>query len=359
MKKKLLISESVYQKRWKRFKSIKRAYYSLIILLSIYIFSLLSPYLFIGNKAVVVKYNNEFVFPIFKFYSEKYFNQSKNDFAEANYRKLQETLKNDSDANTWAIIPVYPYSPIEILLSEIDGNVPSEPDLTHFFGTDQDGRDVLARIFYAFPMSITYAFILTILSYIIGITTGALFGYLGGLFDLIGQRLMDILSAIPGLYMIMILKSFLKPKTPFDSIFLLICLNLIFAWMGISYYVRGEFYKERSKDYVAASIAMGATTRRVLFKHIFPNSLTPVITSFPFSLIGAIDGLVALDYLGFGLNPPTPSWGETLAQGQSNISNWWLIASPAGATFLTLLIITFIGEGIREAFDPKEFSRLR
>ena len=258
------------------------------------------------------------------------------------------------------INPIYPYHPNEILLGEIKGNVPSPPDSNHILGTDVNGRDVFSRVFHAFGYSMTYALLLTILSYTIGIIMGGLFGYFGGLFDLFGQRLMEIFNAIPFLYAIMILNSFIRPKTVFGSLTLLLILNILLgSWMGISYYMRGEFLEKEEKIMSQLLFSMGARTSRIILKHIFPNSINPVITFLPFNIMGNISSITTLDYLGFGLSPPAASWGELLSEGQRYIVNWWLIASPTGALFITLILITFVGEGIREAFDPREYSRLR
>jgi microcin C transport system permease protein len=179
-------------------------------------------------------------------------------------------------------------------------------------------------------------------------------GFFGGKVDLFAQRIIEIWSSLPMLFVIIIMSSIIRP-----SFFLLIFIYTMVNWIFLTYYMRAEFYREKAKDYVSAAISMGQRNRTIIFKHILPNSLVPVITYFPFSVVGGISMLVGLDYLGFGLPPPTPSWGQMLDVGLQNVSKWWMVFSPVTAQFLTLLAIVFIGEGVREAFDPKVYSRLR
>ena len=347
-------SVSVFRRRWRRFKRIKRGYISLWVVLGCYLISFLAPVL-VNDRAIAVYYEGRLLLPLVgRFYDTAYFGQE--GYGQADYRLLKETLK-DSGAG-WVLMPPYPYSPTEHMLDELSSQgktAPSPPDRRHWLGTDNRGRDVFSRLVYGFNISITFAVVVTFFSYIIGIAIGACLGYFGGVVDIFGQRLIEIFSGIPFLYTIMLLASFLRPSFGL----LAIALVVLGGWIGQTYYIRGEFYRERRKDYVSAAVAMGASDRRVMFRHILPNALTPVITFAPFAIIGYIFSLVSLDYLGFGLPPPTPSWGELLNQGKEDITNWWLISSPLAAIFLTLLAITFIGEGLREAFDPKVHSRLR
>jgi len=192
------------------------------------------------------------------------------------------------------------------------------------------------------------------LNYLIGVIIGASMGYFGGKFDLFFQRLIEVWSSLPMLFVIIIISSILMP-----SFFLLIFIYTIVNWIGMTYLMWAEFYREKAKDYVAAALSMGQSNFKVMFKHILPNSLVPIITYFPFSVVGGVLALVGLDYLGFGLPPPTPSWGQMLDVGLQNITKWWMVFAPVSAEFLTLLMVVFIGEGVREAFDPKVYSRLR
>ena len=358
-------SLSITQKRIKKFKSIKRGYYSFIILISFYALSFLNP-IIVNNKALIVKYNNEYYFPAFKdlvddFIPIKYYQGT--DFGqtevfgnplqgEPHYRQLKKQFNN---TDNWLIMPLYPYSPIENLLSELKSEPPTEPDKFNFFGTDNRGRDVFARLIYGFQISMSFALLVTTLSYIIGIILGATLGFFGGKIDIYGQRIIEIFMAMPFLFLMMILVSFTQPS----FILLGSMLVILSGWISITFYIRSEFYREKSKDYVAAAVSMGASNFQVMFKHILPNALTPIITFAPFAIIGYISSLVSLDFLGFGLAPPTPSWGELIKQGTQDIRYWWLIVSPLTAMAFTLFAITFIGEAIREAFDPKVYSRLR
>ncbi len=348
-------SESLNHKRWRKFKSLKRGYYSFILITTLYILSLFLP-LFINSKALVVQYEGEYYFPAFSevipwvstYYDGELFGQDIP--GAANFRQLQ---KNWEDSDNWLIMPIYPYNPFEDITNN-ENKMYEPPSTTHWLGTDNTGRDVLARMCYAFNISISFAFVLTIVNYIIGISIGGAMGYFGGKFDLFFQRFIEIWSSLPFLFVVIIISSIIIP-----SFGLLIFIFTMVNWIFLTYYMRAEFYREKSKDYVSASISMGQSNSKIIFKHILPNSLVPVITYFPFSVVGGIAMLVGLDYLGFGLPPPTPSWGQMLDIGLQDISKWWMVFSPITAQFLTLLLVVFIGEAIREAFDPKVYSRLR
>tara|TARA_B100001287_G_scaffold175027_1_gene147529 strand:+ start:947 stop:2122 length:1176 start_codon:yes stop_codon:yes gene_type:complete len=386
------LSESILQKRINRFKSIKRGYYSLIILISLYVLSICAPIIF-NSKAIMVKYNDEYYFPLFNsIFSNKNIEakdlgqfqiKGKKKYGQPHYRLLKKQYQKEDKGN-WVIMPLYPYDPYEEVISEkdeqftdVNGNGvwdPSEnfidengngiadkykytnfPSSQHLLGTDNQGRDVLSRLIYGFNISITFAIVCCFLSYIIGIIIGGTLGYFGGKVDLFGLRIIEIYGSIPFLFMLMILATFIKP-----NVYILASMYVFLTgWIGITWYVRGEFLREKSKDYVSAAVSMGQSHWNVMFRHILPNSLTPVITFAPFAIIGYISALVSLDYLGFGLQPPTPSWGELMAQGRTNLQYWHLIVSPLFSIGATLFLITFIGEAIREAFDPKVHSRLR
>jgi microcin C transport system permease protein len=225
---------------------------------------------------------------------------------------------------------------------------------------------VFVRLAYGFNISMTFAIIVTVLGEGLGIVIGALLGYFGGKLDMFGQRGIEIWSALPFLYTIIIVSSVIAPvylpgapQLLQPSFWLLVAVLVAFNWMGITYYVRGEFYREKAKDYVGAAITAGVSDSGIVFRHILPNALTPVVSFTPFVIVANIGSLVALDFLGFGLPAPTPSWGELIGQGMSNLTKWWLVIYPNGALFVTLLLVVFIGEAVREAFDPREYSRLR
>ena len=368
---------SILAKRLRKFKSLKRAYFSLIILILLYAISLLSP-LLINSKPILVKYEGDYYSPLLTdlftndFYEAKFFGQDsirgQIKYGEPHYRTLKKTFQNENNGN-FVIMPLYPYDPYEDVLSELDeqytdlnGNNKWDinepfidtngdgklnqyrpatfPDSIHIMGTDNQGRDVLARLVYGFRISITFALIVTVFSYTIGIFMGGILGFYGGKIDLFGLRIIEVYSSIPFLFVLMILGNFIKP-----NIYILASMFIILSgWVGICWYIRGEFYREKAKDYVSAAISMGQSNIKVMFKHILPNALTPVITFAPFAIIGYISGLVSLDYLGFGLQPPAPSWGELFSQGAANLQYWHLVIFPMVAMGGTLFLITFIGE---------------
>ena len=235
----------------------------------------------------------------------------------------------------------------------IDVRYPFKPVPGHMMGIDNAGRDVLARILYALRISLNFGFILVTITFGIGIIIGAIQGYFGGLFDLMTQRLIEIWSALPFLYIIILMGSVFG-----RSFSLLLFIYAIFNWIGISYYLRAEFLKLRQTAFVEAAKCLGIPTLKIIFRHILPNSMVPIITFFPFSLVGAIGALSALDYLGFGLPPPTPSWGELLSQAQIHTEAWYLTLYPFLALFSVILLGVFIGEGVRSAFDPRSTTRL-
>ena len=233
-----------------------------------------------------------------------------------------------------------------------DVRFPFRPIGPHLFGLDDTGRDVLARIFYGLRTSLNFGLLLVITSMIIGTLIGAIQGYYGGKIDLTGQRLTEIWEALPFLYVLILLGSVYG-----RSFILLLVVYGLFNWIGISYYMRAEFLRLRNQQFVEAAQCLGLPDRKILFRHILPNALVPLTTFFPFSLVGAIGTLAALDYLGFGLPPPTASWGQLLAQAQGQ-AYWWLILYPSLALFVVILLCVFIGEGVRNAFDPRKFTRL-
>lgn len=350
-------SLTINQRRWRKFKAMKRGYYSFVVLMVAYALSFCLP-LMVSNVALAVHYNGSWYFPVVKsFYSGETFGQKGNK-GECNYRELKVQYSRENSGNS-VIMPLYPFGPIEdisvigneVLLAPFDSKNGSIPRL---FGTDDRGRDVFARMSYGFQVSLSFALILSLIEYMIGVPIGALLGYLGGKFDLFGQRLIEIWATLPFLFLIIIVVSFVQP-----SFMLLVGLLSILAWISITVLLRAEFYREKAKDYVAAAISIGVPTHKILLKHILPNSLVPIITYFPFAVIGGISALVSLDFLGFGLAPPTPSWGQMIGIGLQNLTKSWLVIVPFSAMFLTLMLVVFIGEGIREAFDPKTFSRLR
>ena len=346
-------SVSVMRRRWQKFRTLKRGWYSFVFLLGAYVLTFFLP-LLINNRALVVSYQGEYYFPAFGVtYEAKTFGQRA--IGEAQYRKLAAQFE-EAGGDDWVLMPPYPFHPNESLLTDLKlpGTPPHAPSARHWMGTDDRARDVFARLAYGFRVSITFGLAVVTLGYLIGVVVGSALGFFGGRLDIYGQRVVEIWAGLPFLYTVMIVSSIVKP-----DLTVLIGILSLFSWIGISFYMRGEFYREKAKDYVAAAIAQGEANLAVMARHILPNSLTPVISFAPFALVGAISSLVALDFLGFGLRPPAPSWGELVNQGLGNIYEWHLVFFPLGALFATLLMVVFIGEAIREAFDPKPYSRLR
>lgn len=354
-------SLSVLERRWRKFRTFKRGWYSFLILLGAYVMTLGNAFL-ISNQALIVRWKGRTYFPAAMSLLPGKWNRAyqgkdlgQRIIGEAQYRDLKRQFAEEGQGN-WVVMPPYPYGPNESLLTDpdLEGNPPHRPDRRHWLGTDDRARDVFARLVYGYRISITFALGVSFLSYAFGVAVGACFGFFGGRVDIYGQRLVEIWSALPFLYTVIIVSSIIKP-----NMWLLMALLALFGWIGISFYIRGEFYREKAKDYVAAAIAQGEASPAIMFGQILPNSLTPIISYLPFEIVGSITALVALDFLGFGVPPPTPSWGELVNQGLGNINKWHLVMSPLGALFSTLLLVVFVGEAVREAFDPKVFSRLR
>ncbi|MBI83647.1 MAG: peptide ABC transporter permease [Planctomycetaceae bacterium] len=359
---------SPLQLRGKRFRRLKRGYYSFVLLVSFYALSFFLP-LLMNHRAILVQYNGNFYFPAMasylhdtfslgqeKVYLAKTFDQTNRSgrplFGEANYRELQLSFA-EKGSGDFVIMPVIPYGPNESFL-DLPGTPPHSPSRIHWMGTDDRARDVMVRLTYGFRISITFALLVTVVGYTIGIVVGAVLGYFGRWVDIVGQRFVEIWGNIPFLYTVIILASILGP-----SFGLLTIILAGFSWVSITYYLRGEFYREKSKDYVAAAIATGEGHLTIILRHILPNALTPIITFAPFAIVSLIISLVSLDFLGYGLPAPTPSWGELLKQAKVNLRVWHLVVFPLGAMFVTLQLVVFIGEAVREAFDPKVQSRLR
>jgi microcin C transport system permease protein len=334
------------QKRLRRFRRIKRGWWSLWILVVAYLVSLFAE-LFVGNRPLVVRYADHWYFPAVSrhYYPETMFGGALD--TETEFRELKESPRFAA-ADGLMVFPLHPYSPLESVIVKGDPP-PSHPTREHPFGTDDRGRDVLARVVYGFRISVTFALMVSIGTYIVGIALGAAQGFWGGWVDIVGQRLSEIWSALPFLYVVLLVSSVLEP-----GFIMLVGILVIFQWIGISRYTRAEVLRERTRDYVTAARAMGASSTRILFQHVIGNALTPAITLFPLSMVGDIFALTSLDFLGFGLPAPTPSWGELFKQAHTNWSSWWLVTFPFLALLLTLLLTTLVGESLREAWDPRD-----
>ena len=340
-------------KQWHRFRSIKRGYWSAIGLVVLVGLSLVAE-AFVNSRALVVYYEGEVHFPTYSdFIPGKTFGL---DYEyETNYRELADRFEADADGGNWILMPLVPYNALENDLSDEVGARPYTPPSVateHYLGTDTTGRDVLARLVYGFRLAMGFALLLLVSNYVIGVAVGCAMGFWGGAFDLIFQRIIEIWNNVPFLYVIMIVASIVVP-----SFWTLMGVMVLFGWTGMTWYMRTSTYKEKAREYVSAARALGASNSRIIFGHILPNTISVIVTFVPFSVAGGITALTALDYLGFGLPPPTPSWGELLAQGTSHVHEApWIVASVVSAMVLVLLMVTYVGEAIREAFDPKQFS---
>ncbi|RUM38235.1 MAG: ABC transporter permease [Desulfobulbus sp.] len=337
------VNNSLARRRWRSFKKNKRGFYSLILFSLLFGISLFSE-LVSNDKPFLVHYQGHYYFPLIKAYPETVFG---GDFeTETDYLDPYILEKMTSEENT-VYFPPNPHSYNSINL-ELDQPVPSPPSADNFLGTDDRGRDVLARLIYGFRLSVLFGFALTLIGTILGIIAGAVQGYFGGRTDLLFQRFIEVWGAMPELYLLIIFASIFKP-----SVLLLLILLSMFGWLGLSDYVRAEFLKGRNMEYVKAAKALGVSNVTIMYRHLLPNGMTPVITFLPFRMSGSILALTSLDFLGLGVPPSTPSLGELLAQGKANIDAWWLSLSTFVVLVGTLILLIFIGEALREAFDPR------
>jgi microcin C transport system permease protein len=344
-----LFADPLTRKKFHRFRQIKRGYYSFVILGGLVVLALAAE-LLVNHRALVVRHEGKWFFPTYGAI------HTGRDFGldyeyEVNYRELRRHFETQNRGD-WLLMPPVPFSPIE---NAYPGETfrPRPPDWSrgNYFGTDQINRDILARLLYGFRNALLFASCFIALTYVIGITLGCLMGYFGGWFDLLVQRLIEIWSNIPFLFVVIIVASIITP-----NLWILLAIVVLFSWTSMTHYMRSVTYREKARDYVHAAQVLGASTSRVIFRHILPNILSTIVTFVPFTVSGAISALTSLDFLGFGLPPPTPSWGELLRQGTANLNAPWIVASAFCALTLVLTLVTFVGEAIREAFDPKKFT---
>ena len=328
---------------WRRFKANRRGYWSLWIFGIVFVLSLFAEVLS-NDKPLIVHYDGGYYFPIVKFYSERQFG---GDFdTEADYTDPYVKALLSKGSN-WALYPPNHYSFNTINYFTKSPN-PAPPSADNLLGTDDRGRDVFARLIYGFRLSVLFAFALTVIGVVVGVVAGAVQGYFGGRTDLFMQRVIEVWQSMPELYLLIIFASIFQP-----SVLLLIVLLSLFGWMGLADYVRAEFLRGRNMEYVKAAKALGVSNGAIMFRHLLPNSMTPVITFLPFRISGAIVALTSLDFLGLGVPPSTPSLGELLAQGKENIEAWWLSLSTFVVLVGTLVLLIFIGEALREAMDTR------
>ena len=338
-----LANLSPARRAWLRFKSNRRGYYSLWIF-SILLFTSLFAEVISNDKPLLIQFEQNYYFPLWNDYPETTFGGDFVTKTDYNDPYIKQKITRD---NNWAVYPLnhYRYDSINYFA---DLPNPARPSAQNLLGTDDRGRDVLARLIYGFRLSVLFALLLTAIGVVIGIIVGSLQGYFVGKVDLVTQRLIEIWNSMPELYLLIIFASIFKP-----SIGLLIILLSLFGWMGLSDYVRAEFLRGRNLDYVLSARAMGVSNVGIMFKHLLPNSMVPVLTFLPFRISGAIMALTSLDYLGLGVPPSTPSLGELLSQGKDNIDAWWLSMTTFSVLVGTLMLLIFIGEALREALDTR------
>lgn len=380
-------------KRLRRFREIRRGYWAFLLLAAALVASLFLE-LYVNDKPLYIRYGERMRFPALaqwlnqlpllhlgerlrardwgvahdgelaarRFASwvrdpvllDQHIETVKDEGARAGLVSLRQAIDRGEVA---IVLPLHPYSPRESL-RELPGTPPHKPGTAGapLLGTDFAGKDVLAQLLYGFRISFLFALVVAALGYLIGVTAGALMGYHGGWIDILLQRVVEIWSSIPFLYTMMIIAFIVQPG------FWLLALMLVLlqAWLSITYPVRGEYYREKARDYVQAARALGVSQGRIMTRHILPNALVPIITFLPFAIVGHMSALVSLDFLGFGLPPGTPSWGALLRQGAENVVNHTqLVIIPVLAFAGTLFAVVLIGEAVREAFDPRRYARLR
>ena len=340
-------SISPSRRAWLRFKRNRLGLWSLVLFSLLVLLSLLAEVLS-NDKPLVVSYQGKLYFPLVKDYSEKTFDGDFDTPADYLDPFIQTRL---TQGGNWAIYPPNPYGPRTINYFAKEPN-PSSPSRDNLFGTDDRGRDLLAQLIYGFRLSVLFGLALTAIGVVIGVITGAIQGYAGGRTDLVGQRFIEIWGSMPELYLLIIFSAIFAP-----SVALLLVLLSLFGWMGLSDYVRAEFLRNRQMDYVRAARALGVSNLQIMWQHILPNSMTPVVTFLPFRMSAAILALTSLDFLGLGVPPGTPSLGELLSQGKANIDAWWISLSTFAVLVTTLLLLTFMGDALRDALDPRKVDR--
>lgn len=319
-------------------------FWSLIVFCVLVLLSLFAEVIS-NDRPLLVRYQGEFYVPVVKDYSETTFG---GDFeASTDYLDpfIRERLSTDGN---WALFAPNPYGPKTLNYFAKSPN-PSGPTLENWLGTDDRGRDLLAQLIYGFRVSVLFALALTTIGTLLGIVTGAIQGFFGSKIDLTFQRFIEIWGSMPELYLLIIFSAVFAP-----SLALLLVLLSLFGWMGLSDYVRAEFLRNRQLDYVRAARSLGVSNWHIITRHLLPNSMTPVVTFLPFRMSGAILALTSLDFLGLGVPPGTPSLGELLSQGKNNIDAWWISLFTFAVLVITLLLLTFMGDALRDALDPRK-----
>lgn len=334
------------ERRLRQFRRNRRGWYSLWIFLFLF-FATLGAELIANDKPILLKYEGGYYAPVFKSYPETTFGGEFE--TEADYRDpYVQALISDKGWMLWPLIR-YSYRTINYNLQV---PAPSPPTAENWLGTDDQGRDVMARLIYGFRISVLFGLTLTLLSSLVGVIVGAMEGYFGGWFDLLSQRFIEIWGGMPVLFLLIIMSSVITP-----GFFTLLGLMLLFSWMTLVDVVRAEFLKARNLDYIRAARALGVSTPVIMFRHALPNAMVATLSMMPFVLTGSITVLTSLDFLGFGLPPGSPSLGELLAQGKNNLQAPWLGITAFFSLAVMLSLVTFVGEAVRDAFDPRKVFR--
>jgi microcin C transport system permease protein len=329
-------------RRVQNFIANRRAYISLYVFLTLFVTSLFAEFI-ANDKPILVMNRGKLYFPIFKEYPETIFGgefEIEADYHDPYVQKLIEE-------NGWMVWPVIPYR-FDTISYDLEVPAPAPPSHQHWLGTDDQGHDLISLVIYGFRISVIFGLILTILSSTVGITAGAVQGYFGGLVDLLFQRFIEMWSSLPVLYLLIILTSIIEP-----SFGLLLLILLLFRWLSLVGVVRAEFLRARNYDFVRAARALGVSNGTIMFRHILPNAMVSTLTFLPFILNGAIVALTSLDFLGLGLPPSSPSLGRLLAQGKANLQAPWIGITSFVVLAVMLSLLIFVGEGVRDAFDPR------
>jgi microcin C transport system permease protein len=337
----------INSRRWQNFKANRRGFYSLWIFLALCVITM--PAEFIANdQPLLVSYNGGYYWPVFNTYPETAFGGEFQTAADYRDPYVQELVAKKGGWMLWPPLR-YSYRTINLNLPE---PAPAHPSAENPLGTDDQGRDVLARVIYGFRISVLFGLTLTILSSVIGVAAGAVQGYFGGWVDLVFQRFIEIWTSIPTLYLLIILASVIAP-----SFWMLLGIMLAFNWVSLVGVVRAEFLRGRNFEYIQAARALGLSNAKIMFKHLLPNAMVATLTFMPFILNGSISTLTSLDFLGFGLPPGSPSLGELLAQGKDNLQAPWLGLTAFFVIAIMLSLLIFVGEAVRDAFDPRKIFK--
>jgi microcin C transport system permease protein len=356
-------------RRWQNFKANRRGYWSFWLFMILFVLSLGAEFI-ANDRPIIASYKGEILFPVFVNYPEEKFGGF---LAETDYRS--SFIQDEINSNGWMVWP-----PIRYSYQTVNSNIPhsaptapfwlmskqercsaypkgvADPDCNlgnlNWLGTDDQARDVMARMIYGFRISVLFGLALTICSAIVGVTAGAIQGYFGGWTDLLLQRFIEIWSSMPVLYILLIIAAIMPP-----GFFVLLSILLLFSWVGFVGIVRAEFLRARNFEYVRAARALGVNNRTIMFRHLLPNATVATLTFLPFILSGSITTLTSLDFLGFGMPPGSPSLGEMIAQGKSNLQAPWLGLTAFFTMSIMLSLLIFVGEAVRDAFDPRKTFR--